>query len=266
MTAIKPLPIEIEQIPFDWVRRQFKFISDIGRGTMASRVRLVQEMLTLSGISLVIDGDFGPATELGVRRFQRNHELPDSGVVDIDTFHQIIMPLLRANAFIQNPDLPLNELIIEYARQHLLEHPREVGGRNHGPWVRMYLRDREEAWCAGFVFYCVNQACLTRGVQPPIRSTFSCDNLAEQARQAQIFITRAEAGKMADRKAELRPGTIFLKRGSATDWIHTGLVEAASSETLDTIEGNTNDDGVREGYEVCRRIRGYANMDFIKIA
>lgn len=32
-----------------------------------------------------------------------------------------------------------------------------------------------------------------------------------------------------------------------------------------TIEGNTNDDGSREGYEVCARTRDYNEMDFIKI-
>jgi len=30
-----------------------------------------------------------------------------------------------------------------------------------------------------------------------------------------------------------------------------------------TIEGNTNDDGSREGYEGCQRVRGYASKDFI---
>jgi hypothetical protein len=223
-------------------------------------------MLTFRGINLVIDGDFGPATELGVRRFQSSHGLSETGVIDIETFQNVIMPILRANAIIQNPNMPLNELIIAYAKQHLIEHPREVGGRNCGPWVRMYLRDQEDAWCAGFVFYCLDQAFHTRGVLLPIRSTFSCDSLAKQAREAHFFICQADINKMANRELEIRPGTIFLKRRTSTDWIHTGLVVAASSETFDTIEGNTNDDGSHAGYEVCSRIRCYSNMDFIKIA
>jgi hypothetical protein len=32
---------------------------------------------------------------------------------------------------------------------------------------------------------------------------------------------------------------------------------------MQTIEGNTNDDGSAEGYEVCARTRSYTNMDFI---
>jgi hypothetical protein len=47
------------------------------------------------------------------------------------------------------------------------------------------------------------------------------------------------------------------------DWVHTGLVLSAGKETFETIEGNTNDAGDREGYEVCRRVRGYKGKDFI---
>ena len=36
---------------------------------------------------------------------------------------------------------------------------------------------------------------------------------------------------------------------------HTGFVERIDGTSIHTIEGNTNDTGSREGYEVCRRIR-----------
>jgi hypothetical protein len=37
---------------------------------------------------------------------------------------------------------------------------------------------------------------------------------------------------------------------------HTGfVVEVLSNGNLKTIEGNTNDEGSREGYEVCYRTR-----------
>ena len=35
--------------------------------------------------------------------------------------------------------------------------------------------------------------------------------------------------------------------------------------TFATIEGNTNDEGSREGYEVCRRVRGRGSKDFIRL-
>jgi len=36
-------------------------------------------------------------------------------------------------------------------------------------------------------------------------------------------------------------------------------------DAFETIEGNTNDEGSPNGYEVCRRIRGYRKKDFIRI-
>lgn len=51
-----------------------------------------------------------------------------------------------------------------------------------------------------------------------------------------------------------RVGDIFIMdfgRGLG----HTGFVENIEGDTIHTIEGNTNDTGSREGYEVCRRYR-----------
>ena len=52
-----------------------------------------------------------------------------------------------------------------------------------------------------------------------------------------------------------KPGDIFIMdygKGQG----HTGfVVEVLSNGNLKTIEGNTNDEGSREGYEVCYRIR-----------
>jgi hypothetical protein len=39
--------------------------------------------------------------------------------------------------------------------------------------------------------------------------------------------------------------------------------DQAEGDTFKSIEGNTNDDGSYEGYEVCARVRGYAGIDFI---
>jgi hypothetical protein len=36
---------------------------------------------------------------------------------------------------------------------------------------------------------------------------------------------------------------------------HTGFVRAVVGQTFTTIEGNSNDEGSREGYEVCSNVR-----------
>ncbi len=56
---------------------------------------------------------------------------------------------------------------------------------------------------------------------------------------------------------------IFLVRRSSTDWTYTGLATAFHRDPFETIEGNTNDEGSREGYEVCSRSRGYKKKNFI---
>jgi outer membrane protein OmpA-like peptidoglycan-associated protein len=42
-------------------------------------------------------------------------------------------------------------------------------------------------------------------------------------------------------------------------------VVSATAESFQTIEGNTNDSGSREGFEVLGRTRGYAMKDFVRL-
>ena len=52
--------------------------------------------------------------------------------------------------------------------------------------------------------------------------------------------------------ALVKPGMIFVMASSAGHG-HTGLVEKVAGTVLTTIEGNTNDNGSREGIGVFRR-------------
>jgi hypothetical protein len=107
----------------------------------------------------------------------------------------------------------------------------------------------------------MEQACGLLGVSKPIGGSFSCDQLAAQAKAAGKFV----AGR--DLAGETVPaGSLFLVRNTDTDWTHVGIVEASDPLQITTIEGNTNDDGSREGYEVCRRKRGYTGKDFILLS
>jgi hypothetical protein len=150
---------------------------------------------------------------------------------------------------------------IAYGRAHLAVHPIEVGGQNRGPWVRLYTGGHDGdhwAWCSGFVCFLMHQAADTLGVDAPIAGSVSCDTVVAQARQVGRFRSEADA-----RRLGVPPGSIFLVRRTSTDWTHDGLVVHAGAATFDTIEGNTNDQGSREGYEVCARSRGYPGRDFV---
>jgi hypothetical protein len=158
----------------------------------------------------------------------------------------------------------LGSLVVARARQHLKQHPREVGGQNMGPWVRLYTGGRQGPdwpWCAAFVSFILKQACRDKGVRPPIQTSVSCDTLAANARAKGIFLSERDL----QQPSQVGAGSVFLNRRTPTDWTHTGIAVKAAKDVFVTIEGNTNDDGHREGYEVCERVRGYARKDFIVI-
>lgn len=236
------------------------------RGSEGKDVKRVQEWLSLHGFSVQMDGQFGPATDAAVRGFQRAHELTADGVVTEALFGTLVAPMQAAVALIapaRGEDL--GALTVRYARQHLMQHPREVGGDNRGPWVRLYMKGRDGRqwrWCAGFVSYCLKQAADTLGQKLPVKQTFSCDVLAESARQGGRLLDGDAAGV----QAELAPGDLFLIRRSRSDWRHVGIITRLAEETFSTIEGNTNDLGSENGNEVLARTRSYKGRDFVRIA
>jgi hypothetical protein len=235
------------------------------RPTKSAPVRRIQEWLCFHGFRTGIDGDFGPSTQKQVNAFRAKHDLPQNGKADAALFSRLCAPMQRALTDMPSGRKTVNQLAVLYARQHLKEHPIEIGGDNLGPWVRLYCMGKDGPkyyWCAGFATYVIEQAVATVGGAMPVPRTLSCDTLARQARRRGRFIngsTRPPQG--------IQPGDLFLVRKTAEDWVHTGLVLALHDETFDTIEGNSNDESSRNGYEVCSRNRAYKkSIDFVKIS
>jgi len=255
-------------MPYSWVTRELTLDREYKRGDKGGKVRGIQEWLSLQGQSVSIDGAFGPATEAAVRKFQAGGGIAGSGTVDNATFAALAAPLAAAVAPIASAGKTLNDMILTYANQHLARHPLEAGGQNCGPWVRVYMAGNQGTdwpWCSGFACFILRQAADALGKPMPIKRTFSCDVLASQAMAAGIFISGRDITKGKVRKEEIPPGSLFINRRTDNDWNHTGIAIAFHDDHFETIEGNTNDAGDREGYEVCRRIRGYEGKDFVKI-
>jgi hypothetical protein len=239
--------------------RELQLEREVARGDKGPAVRRVQEWLNLRGYGLSIDGDFGGVTEDAVMRFQRANRLRATGTVGARTFARLVEPMASALRKPKRVPSRLDTAVLECAAAHLRQHPREVGGANRGPWVRLYMDGLEgQPWCAGFVSFVLAQAAAAARVPMPIVGSVSCDQLAAQARAKDVFCAEED-------RARLRAGAIFLVRRTPTDWTHTGFVTDARPDLFYTIEGNTNDDGAREGYEVCTLSRGYKNKDFILI-
>jgi len=244
-----------------WIKDEIEFPGVMQKGNRGWPVRRIQEWLCLHGLQLVIDGDYGAVTERAVSDFRVREGESSRGVVDKRTWQNLIEPMLSALSPIQSNLTSFGQAVISCADQQLRAHPREIGGQNCGPWVRLYMRGEQGVdwpWCAGFVRFCMALASENLRTSMPIKGSISCDTLAAQGRAAGLFVAESKADFRT-----LSPGSIFLARRTSTDWIHTGFVRKADSAQIETIEGNTNDDGHREGYEVCGRRRGYKSNDFI---
>ena len=240
-------------------------------GDTGQKVTLIQEWLCLNGEAVLVDGTFGPATDCAIRRFQKYRHIRRDGVVGPITFAALIRPMtiaLRPLAAKGAEKHPLGGLVCLYAYRHWKSQPREVGGQNKGPWVRLYMDGRqgpEWPWCAGFVCFLLRQACKTLGADLPLTPSVSCDALAAGARERGLFL----AGAPGLDPGRITPGCLFLNRGAGDGWNHTGIVlgcrTTRGAVVLETMEGNTNDDGSREGYDVCHRWRDALNKDFIVV-
>ncbi|MCP1289807.1 CHAP domain-containing protein [Chromobacterium sp. S0633] len=122
------------------------------------------------------------------------------------------------------------------------EQPR---GSNDGPRVREYLKAVKlgpgYAWCMAFVYWCAAKVCADLHQANPLLQTAGV--LRQWNERSALRVTRPA------------PGDVFVMdfgKGQG----HTGFVEAVLPDgRIQTVEGNTNADGSREGYAVARRVR-----------
>jgi predicted nuclease of predicted toxin-antitoxin system len=131
-------------------------------------------------------------------------------------------------------------------------------GSNHGRKVEQYQAsvgvDPGEPWCAAFVYWCFATAASDLGVANPMKEkkcrTGSVVELWDRANANGAKIVTRDAA-FAD-PSRVLPGMVFVITMSGGHG-HTGLVSKVTGNTLETIEGNTNDGGSREGIGVFRR-------------
>jgi hypothetical protein len=130
-------------------------------------------------------------------------------------------------------------------------------GSNAGPEVEIYLKSvgltKGYSWCMAFVYWCVSTSSTTSSTtRNPLKKTAGV--LDQWNSKPELRITTPV------------PGSVFIMdfgKGQG----HTGFVEKIlPGGKIQTIEGNTNDDGSREGYKVCRRTRDITTIKgFIRI-
>jgi len=149
----------------------------------------------------------------------------------------------------------------DLARETILSAITQIGveevprGSNKGVDVEKYLKSiglgGGYSWCMAFAYWNVQQASKKLKITNPLLKTGG--------------VMRQWNESVALRSTTPQSGYLFiLDEGNGLG--HTGLVEYVVGNTIHTIEGNTNDEGSREGYEVCRRVRKISKCKgFLKI-
>lgn len=134
----------------------------------------------------------------------------------------------------------------------------EQGGPNRGPAVELFLRAadlrRGAPWCAAFVNACAEYGFALRNLRSPLEKV---------GRQGfvQDYVTYGKGQGWEVGWDEVEPGDLFALWFPSKDrYAHIGLVydpprAGVPDGEFTTIEGNTGDQGEREGYKVATRKR-----------
>jgi hypothetical protein len=117
-------------------------------------------------------------------------------------------------------------------------------GSNKGPQIEKFLRATDLdgdgwPWCAAAVSYWVQQWAKLNGWKGKVPRI---------AGVSQFPVWAQKNGLKCGYAPKTNDIVIFT-------FSHIGVVENIGPDWVDTIEGNTNDEGSREGYEVARRRR-----------
>lgn len=115
---------------------------------------------------------------------------------------------------------------------------------NAGADVEKYLKSvglgKGYSWCMAFVYWCAVEASKQLNTINTLQKTGGVLAMWNARPLLRVKVPQ--------------PGDIMiLDYGGGLG--HTGIVEKVAGTKIHTIEGNTNDEGSREGYEVCRRVR-----------
>ena len=153
----------------------------------------------------------------------------------------------------------LQEMFLIIARTQL--NVKEYGGANSGSSVSAYLASvglRSPApSCMAFVQWVVENSCKEFGTGDilDVNSGGVLDTWNRVNSKHKVLNLPAK-------------GDIFIMDFGGGKG-HTGFVEGVANGVIHTIEGNSNDEGSREGFEVCRKpngrrvetIKGYIRFD-----
>jgi hypothetical protein len=150
----------------------------------------------------------------------------------------------------------LHSLALVIAAGQEAEGVHEEGGDNHGARVNWYQEEGGSGdgspWCADFVNWCAKFAADILEIHSPL------EDVSNQAYVQSYVDHFAAQGMTTKRPGKVEPGYLFaLWFPKLNRYGHIGFVKSIDMKawTFTTVEGNSNDEGSREGKEVCSNTR-----------
>jgi hypothetical protein len=105
-------------------------------------------------------------------------------------------------------------------------------------------------WCAAFTSYVGKK---TLGEHWPVVMSAACRHIGEWAHKKGAMRDEPMAGDLY---------LVYYAKPGFNRFAHIGIVtEVLADGRIRTIEGNTNSDGSREGWRVCRKVRTPKDAD-----
>jgi len=232
-------------------------INVLRKKSKGSSVKTLQKELNLIlklNPPLVIDGDFGKGTYQAVQQYQRKMNLKVDGVVGKATWNNINNTHAAKKI---DSVMSYQTRLADIARDYI--GVTETGNNRAGKNQKLIdifkaddlvIKGKTDGypWCAAFVSLCTQKLVkgnpFFSGVIPPREASVSNFlNIWAKAQSCEVF-------KTTDKYKKPQKGDIVVFTFS-----HIGIVDSVFSGGVNTIEGNTNDSGSREGVTVAEKKR-----------
>ncbi len=230
-------------------------------------VKAVQQRLNEHSCGpLEVDGGFGPKTLAAVMLFQARTTdrdgvpLKADGIIGALTWDALFAGEVPVNAQVEDA-LLAQVLKVATTQIGIREEPKNS---NRGKQVDAYLRSvgldptrGSFPWCCAFVYWCFQEAARARNQENPMVRTAGC--LEHWLKAEERSIRRLHVKSAVSNPALVKPGMVFIMDFGEGKG-HTGIVEKVLGGKLQTIEGNTDPSGGREGGGVYRMHRPIARI------
>jgi hypothetical protein len=238
-------------------------MASLRQGMTGATVRRLQSLLNASKVvprPLLADGRFGALTQTAVVAFQRQKGLTVDGEVGPETWAALeAHPLAPV---VDNYRIGPQEMLADIAAPYV--GATEAAGNRMGEDQRMReifeadnLANKDGttdgyAWCCAFVSVCVQRLFAISAMYPGVA--------APRVASVQLFRTRWAPGQNCLIFAPGSPHAPHKGDIVVFTFSHIGIVEGTGSGSLQTIEGNTNEQGSREGTTCRRKQRALAQV------